>query len=124
MAFRDLLETFSNRLAIKEVGAARSMDWQTLIATVAVSTTTIGAVTGLVKSLVSQWLIRDIERFKASLATESTRSVEKLRARLQLEAPASSDSLQLSSYSARFTEVSRPLSISSTMSLSSARGFR
>jgi len=62
------------------------MDWQSLITTVVTSTTVIAAVAWLARALISQRLTRDIERFKAALATENTRSIEELRVNLQLEA--------------------------------------
>jgi hypothetical protein len=62
------------------------MDWQGLLTTVLSTTVIVGAVAWLARALISQWLARDIERFKGTLATENTRSVEELRVNLQLEA--------------------------------------
>jgi hypothetical protein len=62
------------------------IDWQGVLATVVASATIVAALTWAAKALLSQWLARDIERFKATLVTENTRSLDELRTRLQMEA--------------------------------------
>ena len=62
------------------------MDWQSVVQSLGLSGLLIGAVAFVAKSAISQWMARNVEDFKATLAAESTRSVEELRSRLQLEA--------------------------------------
>ena len=51
------------------------MDWRSIIAAVfgsaAVAAILFGALAWLTKALISQWLARDIERFKGTLVTEN-----------------------------------------------------
>lgn len=62
------------------------MDWQSLVGQLLTSSVVIVAVAFVAKSLISQWMARNIEGFKAALSAESTRSIEELRFNLQSEA--------------------------------------
>jgi hypothetical protein len=62
------------------------MDWQSLVTSSVVISAAIAAAAFVAKSLISQWMARNIEAFKATLTVEHTRFVEELRANLQLEA--------------------------------------
>jgi hypothetical protein len=62
------------------------MDLNSLVSHIVVSGIGVAAVAWFARSLISQWLARDIERFKATVVSQNTRSLEELRAQLQLEA--------------------------------------
>ena len=62
------------------------MDWYGLVGQLLTSTVVVAVVAFVAKSVISQWMARNIEGFKAALSAESARSIEELRFNLQSEA--------------------------------------
>ena len=61
------------------------MNWETIINTLGGTAILVTAVAWLVRSLIGQYLNKDIERFKAKLQAQSDKEIESIKASLQLE---------------------------------------
>jgi hypothetical protein len=63
-----------------------TIDWQQVLSTIGSTAVIVGAAAFLTKSLINQFLTRDIEKFKARLKADADMEIEKLKNSLQMVA--------------------------------------